>query len=290
MGARKINVHNANIIERTDGVKAFLENARKFKALTKDEEYELISRYQQGDKMAGEKVINSNLLFIFSLASKFAKGDNILDLVSEAVIGAKTALDRFDLSLGNRFSSFAVHYMRAEISEYFKGDGRFVGQSANAAKIAGKVARVSEQFFCENGRMASESEIAEILEDKYGIEAEAFDINGSSIVSLESKVDEDGATLAEIGEIAMSTASSNDFEKVVEQEQAKRMVDIFLNTLSIRDAMVIRLAFGLNDDKTTLDDEEIAERLNLTSERVRQIRNNAILALRGRRHRVQRIA
>ena len=258
MGARKINVHNANIIERTDGVKAFLENARKFKALTKDEEYELISRYQQGDKMAGEKVINSNLLF--------------------------------DLSLGNRFSSIAVHYMRAEISEYFKGDGRFVGQSANAAKIAGKVARVSEQFFCENGRMASESEIAEILEDKYGIEAEAFDINGSSIVSLESKVDEDGATLAEIGEIAMSTASSNDFEKVVEQEQAKRMVDIFLNTLSIRDAMVIRLAFGLNDDKTTLDDEEIAERLNLTSERVRQIRNNAILALRGRRHRVQRIA
>ena len=288
--ARAINVRTANVINRTESINAFLERARSYKILSMEEEREAIERFKAGDESAADEIINANLLFIFSVASKFADGDEILDLVDEASIGAKKALIRFEPDMETRFNSYAVHYMRADISDYFKRTKRLVGRSAVGTKISGKVSRISEAFYAENGREPSEDEIIEILKDKYGIEAERSDIESLSVMSFEHEVGEDGEIAGEVGELATRTASVNDYEREIEQEQAKRMVDIFLNTLSVRDATVIRYAFGLTENGISLEDEEIGEKLGLTSERVRQIKRDAIIAMRGRKKRVLRIA
>lgn len=283
--ARVIDIRTStNIINRTDAVTSFLRDARKYNVLTADEEKAVIARIKAGDESAKAELINANLRFIFSLANKFAQGDNIMDMVSEATIGAYEAIDKYDVETGTRFLSYAVHYMRMQISEHYKMYGNIV-RKKDDARIGAKANKAENKFFAENGRYPSEDELIDMLNEEYGLALkERRDVVPIKAYSLDNTVgDEDeGWNVGEVGDIAMATASTNEFVAVEEAEQNSHIVEMFLSQLSIRDREIIRMAFGINEERVAYDNEAIAEKLGLTAERVRQIIEKTIKGMRSR--------
>lgn len=287
MATRNINTTTANIINRTESCTAFLADARKYPILTADEENALIARIKSGDDNARKELVNHNLRFIFSLASCFAKdGNEIMELCSVATIGAYKAMDKFEPKRGFRFLSFAVHSMREEISEYFRTDARFIRKGIDY-RVATKANKVSEKFYATEGRIPTEDEIIDILENEYNMEITSrVGIIGTRIDSIDANVGEDGDTAGEIGEIAMCSASRNEYEGEIESEQKRRTCNLFLSTLRPQEENVLRLAFGLGEDGIEYDDEAIALKYGMTSERIRQIKIGALAKLKERKKRV----
>lgn len=283
---RNIVTTTANTIERTPAVTAFLASARKYPILSEEEIVANINLAKQGNLAARHKVTNSYLLFMFSLCTKFAKGDEALGLVSLATIGVDKAIDSFDATLGYKFISYAVHYMRMEISDYFRTINPMI-RTTNNAKIGSKANKAAERFYQQEMRMPSEDELIEMLESEYGIEIkDKRDVVSAKISSISEQVADD-ATAEEIGEFAEVSASTNDFVAVAEKEQNSRTAHLFLSTLSVRDASIMKMLFGLDEWEDNAQSEEaVAERYGLTSERVRQIKEASLKSLRSRKRAV----
>lgn len=265
----------------------FMAEARKYNVLTAGEELELIHKAQAGDESAKTALVNHNLRFLFSLATKFAHGDEAMDLVSYATIGMYKAIDSYDATRGLRLLSYAVHWMRAEISEYYNGDAQLV-RNKQQCKVATRSGRVNDKFFAENGRYPSEAELMEILNSEYNLELKKrSDVLRHTYSSLDSTIDEDGSTLSEIGEIAVGTASVNDYEKEVEAEDNANKLEILLATLPLRNQMILKMSVGMGEyEGIEHDDDAIAVELGLTRERVRQIRLKSLATLKERAKRI----
>ena len=282
--ARAINTTAINTKVRTEAAERFLADARKYPVIVSaEEELELIFKAQKGDKSAQDTLVNSNLRFIFSLASKFAKGDEVMDLVSAATIGMISAIASFDATIGTRLLSYAVHYMRMEISRYFATDAQLV---RNKSHITTRVNALNGKFFAENGRQATEDELVEMLKAEYDIEVKSrIAVVGHTYSSLSAKLDEDGATAEEVGEIAVTTASHNEYEDEMDAEDNTYKVNRLLSTLPEKPRAILEMSFGIGYDMP-LDDAAIAEKMGLTAERVRQIKLKALASLRERGARV----
>lgn len=285
--ARAIDVRCGSTKSRTMATELFMAEARKYNVLTADEELELINKAQAGDESAKTALVNHNLRFLFSLASKFAKGDEAMDLVSYATIGMYKAIDSYDATRGLRLLSYAVHWMRAEISEYYNGDAQLV-RNKQQYKVAARSVRVNDKFFAENGRYPSEAELVEILNSEYNLELKKrSDVLRHSYTSLNSKIDEDGATLEEIGEVAMATACHNEVEDSIESEDRAHTLEKLLSTLPLRNRMILEMSVGMGDyEGIERDDDAIAVELGLTRERVRQIRLKSLATLKDRAKRI----
>ena len=285
--ARAIDVRCGSTKSRTMATELFMAEARKYNVLTADEELELINKAQAGDESAKTALVNHNLRFLFSLASKFAKGDEAMDLVSYATIGMYKAIDSYDATRGLRLLSYAVHWMRAEISEYYNGDAQLV-RNKQQYKVAARSVRVNDKFFAENGRYPSEAELVEILNSEYNLELKKrSDVIRHSYTSLNSKIDEDGATLEEIGEVAMATACHNEVEDSIESEDRAHTLEKLLSTLPLRNRMILEMSVGMGDyEGVERDDDAIAVELGLTRERVRQIRLKSLATLKDRAKRI----
>ena len=285
--ARVIDVRCGSTKSRTMATEMFLAEARKYPVLTAEEESELIARAQGGDDTAKTALVNHNLRFIFSLASKFARGDEAMDLVSVATFGIYRAIDAFDANKGLRFLSYAVHWMRAEISEYYDTDAQLV-RNKMQHKVGARATVVNDKFYAENGRFPSEEELVEILESEYNVELKKrSDVLRHSYTSLNSKIDEDGATLEEVGEVAMATSCRNEYEDSIESEDNAHILEKLLSTLPLRNRTILEMSVGMGDyEGIERDDDAIAEELGLTRERVRQIRLNSLAALKERAKKV----
>lgn len=285
--ARAIDVRCGSTKSRTMATEMFMAEARKYPVLTAEEELELILKAQSGDEGAKRALVNHNLLFIFSLATKFAKGDEAMELVSLATIGMMTAIDSFDANSGLRLLSYAVHWMRAEISAYYNTDAQLVRNKAQF-KVGARSTRINDKFFAENGRMPSEAELIEILEGEYNIEIKKrSDIIRHSYNSLDATIDEDGTTAAEIGEIAVSTASANEIEREIDAEDNAHKLEILLATLPLRNQMILKMSVGMGEyEGIERDDDAIAEELGMSRERVRQIRLGSLATLKERARRL----
>lgn len=283
MATRAINVQSGSTKVRTQSEERFLAEARKYPVLTAEEELELVFRIQKGDESAKSELVNSNLRFIYSLASKFARGDEVLDLCSLATIGMMTAMDSYDATRGVRFLSYAVHYMRMEISAYYAADAQLVRNKTHH-NVGTRAAAVNEKFFAENGRMPSEDELVEILNDEYDMEIkDRISVIRHSYSSLDSRIDEDGATAQEVGEIAIATASRNEAEVEADKEDAAHKVNVLLASLPLRYRTILEMSFGLGEyEGIEHEDDMIADRLGITRERVRQIRLKSLELLKGR--------
>lgn len=276
--AININVRTANIITRTPAVTAFLNNIRNFAPMTIDEEVEAFTALQNGDESQKEKIANSNMLFAFSLASKYAKGDAILDYTNAAVIGMYRAMETFDLTRGILFRSYAIHYMYLEIRKEFMLVEPLVRKS-NAMLISPKVNKVRNEFLATEQREPTEEELIDVLNRVYGIEVKnKLDVLDCKQSSLSDKIDEDGAEASEVGEIAMSTASYNEYEREMEQEDAEDKTAKCLAILPVRDRQIVKMFFGIGCDAMDLD--TIGEKMGMTGERCRQIKESALKRMR----------
>lgn len=280
--ARAINIRTSNTINRTPAITALLAEIRKYPVLTAEEEKELFVRIKSGDEAARQELINANMRFIFSLASKFAQGDNISDLFSEASIGAIEAIDSYDENRGIRFLSYSVHYMWMRISEHYRKNGSIV-RKKDDARIGAKAGIASDKFYAENGRFPSEDELIDILNRDYNLALkERTDVVSIKTCSLNATIGEDGDTLEDVGEVAMATATTNEFVAVEEAEEKSHLVNCFLSQLPIREREIVKMSFGLNEDGIEYDNEAIAAKFGLTAERVRQIVATAIKGMRSR--------
>lgn len=285
--ARTINVCKTSIKARTRITDAFLMEAKRYTTLSAEEELALINRYQrEGDESAKDSIVNHNLRFIYSLASKFAKGNDVDDLISCAAIGMIRAMQDFDPTKGFRFLSYAVHWMREEISEYYDANGQTV-RNKIGCRLSARASRMQDKYFAENGRYMTDDEIVDAINAEIGRDVAKIgsDVRTHKITSINNTIDEDGTTVEESGEIAVMTASRNEVEIEIERESTAYNLDRLLSTLSERDRKILELSVGMTDG-IERDDKQIAEIIGCSAERVRQIRLQCYEKLRGKARKI----
>ena len=283
--ARTINTRLATTIVRTPSFNALVESARKHEPLTPAEEMDIFADYNSQPEhiqiARRNRVINSNLFFLISVASKYTKdGDKICELVDCGTIGLVKACEKYDLSTGFRFLSYAVHWIMQAISEHYLTEDNFVIKS-NQQKIGSKAKKLSDRFYQTEMREPTEEELIEMLAEE-GIEIkDRVDLLNVKTPHFEDTLSEDGDTVADAGEVAMRTASVNGAVEDAELEQKRAVIRKLMSALPVREQMIITASYF--DEKT---DEQIGAEMDMTAERVRQLRLGAEQKMRGNLKRV----
>lgn len=276
-----INTKIAVRINRTNALDALTADIRKYPVMSFDEELEafdaLASAQSEDERNAiKRRIANANLRFVLSVANKYSSdGDTVAELVSIGTIGLMRAMDSFDVSKGFKFITHAVHWIRAEYAEYFRGDANFVRRSNNA-KIGLKDARIVERFLQTEMREPTEQELIDALAEEYGIEVK----NKLDVVRVKTNFisealnSEDDSTAEESGEFATATATYNEFEDEIEREAQRETVKKIMHMLTVREQDILCRFYGIDCEEETA--ETIAERYGYTPERIRQIVVNEI--------------
>jgi RNA polymerase primary sigma factor len=244
--------------------------------LTADEEVTLAKRIRAGDHDALEKLTKANLRFVVSVAKQYQnQGLSLADLINEGNIGLIKAAKRFDETRGFKFISYAVWWIRQAILQALAEQSRIVRLPLNRVGTLHKIGKVSSSLEQEFGREPSPEEIATHLDLSEIEVSDTLKISNSHL-SLDAP---------------FSTSEDNSLIDVLEDEyqpspdeqllgdSLRVEIEKALETLTAREAEVINLYFGLNQEKA-LTLEEIGARFNLTRERVRQIKEKAIRRLR----------
>lgn len=286
--ARVIDTTITNTTTNTKALLALTAEIRRYDVLSAERESELFSEFATaGESRKAEirkEIANANMRFVLSVAKKYSgDGDKVCELVSIGTMGIYKAVDTFDMSKGFRFISHAVHWIRAEISEYFRSEDALVRRSNNA-KIGGKENAVRQRFLQTEMREPSEDEIIDALESEYGIKVlDKCDVVRVTTARLDDNVssDGDGDTLSEIGDVAMAMASVNGYERESELEDARYRAARLLKGLSFRESEIVCRKFGIGYDRE-YELDEIADTLGYTHERVRQILRDTLTKLRGK--------
>lgn len=260
-----------------DGIKTYLKSIGNYPRLSFEEEKELSAKALAGDKAAVDKLVESNLLLVVSIAKRYSGcGLPLLDLIQEGNIGLMTAAKKYDGSKGFRFSTYATYWIRQAISRALGEHGRTIRIPANMVDLLNKVKKTSGELSQTLNRTPSDEEIAAAL----GIEVDkvqaVLDIAQVSS-SLDTPIDDEGET--SIGDLIPDTKSSP-IEENLELEANHQIIESVLSTLSNREADIIRMRFGIDQDKPmTL--EEVGQHYGLSRERIRQVEMKAMRKLRN---------
>ncbi len=261
--------------ERT-ALDQYLRDVSKHELITPEEEIELGRRAQAGDEEAVQKLVRANLRFVISVAKKYQnRGVSLIDLIQDGNVGLVTAARKFDPDQGVKFISYAVWWIRQAILSSLANQGRAVRVPLNRASDLARIFRERERLKQELGRDPTTEELAEAA--KLTPETlESLQTLNAAEIRLDSPIgDSDDSQLVErfIAEEALET------EATVEERLMAEQIERALDTLTPRDARVLRLYFGLEGGREhTL--EEIGNMLGVTRERVRQLRDRALKRLR----------
>ena len=259
----------------TDSLQLFLKDIGKVRLLTAAEEVELAKRIERGDLDAKQKMVESNLRLVVSIAKNYRnQGLPFLDLIQEGTLGLVRAAEKFDYRKGFKFSTYATWWIRQAIARALADKARTIRIPVHVVEKLNKIGRAERKLVTELGREPTPEEIAEVT----GIEPEEVDSikrSAQAPVSLEKPVgDED----AELGDFIQDTEAQGPFEAAaltLRQEDLWRMLD----SLTDREKKVLALRFGLiTGEPRTL--EEVGREFALTRERIRQIEAKALSKLR----------
>lgn len=286
-----INTTAAATVTMTNSYARLMADIRKYNTLSLEEETELFAEYRTADdarkEIIKQKLVNANLRFILSVAKKYTRdGDFACELVSVGTVGFMKAIESFDETRGFKLISFAVHKIYAEISEHFRTDANLVRRTNNAL-VGGKDKKVAEKLYKENFREPTEDEIVDALEKEYGLSVDRADVVSVRATSLDSTVssDDDACTVGESGEVAMATASRNDYEGEMDAEDLSDKTRRILNGLSVREQEIVCRKFGIGYDRE-YELDEIADELGYTHERCRQLLKGALAKMKSRAARI----
>ena len=259
-----------------DPVRMYLKEIGKVPLLTAEREKELAGRMAEGDDTAKTELVEANLRLVVSIAKRYVgKGMFFLDLIQEGNLGLKKAVDKFDYTKGYKFSTYATWWIRQAITRAIADQARTIRIPVHMVETIHKVSRYQRQMLQELGREATHAEIGE----KMGMSAERVrEIMKVALdpVSLETPIGEEEDS--HLGDFIpdedtpspSESASTTILREVIERE---------LNTLTPREAHVIKLRFGLYDGRSrTL--EEVGKEFDITRERIRQIESKALRKLR----------
>ena len=258
----------------TDALQLFLNEVRRYPLLTAEEEIELSQRIEQGDPVAKERMINSNLRLVVSLAKKYQGNDlPLLDLIQEGILGLIRAAEKFDWRRGYKFSTYATFWIRQAIQRGIANKARTIRIPVHIGQRERKVARVERELHTELGRPPSDEEIAEKAEVTVE-EIEEIRDAARAVTSLDKPIGEEGE--AAFGDIMPS--DDPEPEEEVEVSLRSEALHRALDQLPEREREVVKLRFGVNgDDPTPL--RETGRRMGLSPERVRQLEAKALKRL-----------
>ena len=259
-----------------DPVRMYLKEIGKVPLLTSDREKELAERMAVGDEEAKTELVEANLRLVVSIAKRYVgKGMFFLDLIQEGNLGLMKAVDKFDYTKGYKFSTYATWWIRQAITRAIADQARTIRIPVHMVETIHKVSRYQRQMLQELGREPTPAEIGE----KMGMSAEKVrEIMNVALdpVSLETPIgEEEDSHLGDFIPDEDTPSPADDASATILRE----MIERELNTLTPREAHVIKLRFGLYDGRTrTL--EEVGKEFDITRERIRQIESKALRKLR----------
>lgn len=268
-------------LERTDTLKRYFDDIRKYDILSKEEEIALLKTYKEGNPLesqkAKERLINSNQRFVVAVAKRFGTNDNILDLINEGNLALIEALESYDMTQGVRFMSWAVWFIRRAMNMYNVDYGTIVKKN-NHAKTYHLISKATNDFIQREHREPTSEELFELLNSKYNANLKDFkDVTPTRINSIDESFgsEDDDTNLGDIALYNSYSASSNGYEKEVNDDYIHNMISSLLSILTPREQTVIKLAFGIGCYRE-YENHEIAEEVGLTTERVRQMKISII--------------
>jgi RNA polymerase primary sigma factor len=262
----------------SDSLEKYLQEIGKVEMVTPEEEVILAQRIRQGDQAALERLVSANLRFVVSVAKQYQnKSLSLNDLINEGNLGLVKAAQRFDESKGFKFISYAVWWIRQSIIKALAEQSRLVRLPSNKLGSLMKINKAFSDLEQQYEREPSPEELAAFLDVKPEEIENTLGISGTH-VSFDAPFQE-GESNSLLDVIQDSNAEMAD-RKMDYQDSLKRETELSLASLSKTQRDVIRLHYGLNGNEAmSLDD--IGESLNLSKERVRQIRDQAITKLRS---------
>jgi RNA polymerase primary sigma factor len=256
----------------TDALQLFLNEAARYPLLTAAEEVELAKRVERGDKAAKDRMINSNLRLVVSIAKRYqGHGLSLLDLIQEGIIGLIRAVEKFDWRRGYKFSTYATWWIRQAVQRGVANKSRTIRIPVHIAEREQKIARAERELMARLERPPTDAEVAKAakLSTKHVREVRQA---ARAVTSLDRPVGEEGgASLADL--VPGEEAPLEDEVHVSLQEEALHRA---LRELPDREREVLALRYGLDGDADPVSLEEIGRRLGLTRERVRQIESKAL--------------
>jgi RNA polymerase primary sigma factor len=254
----------------------YLQDISKLPLITADEEVELAQRIRKGDQVALDKLATANLRFVVSVAKQYQnQGLTLPDLINEGNAGLVKAAKRFDETRGFKFISYAVWWIRQSILQALAEQSRIVRLPLNKIGSINKINKMYAYLEQANERPPSAEEIAKELDMTINDVKESMKNSGRHVSMDAPLVEGEDSNLYDV----LRSGESPNPDRVLLHESLRTEIERALETLTPREADVIRLYFGLGDQHPmTL--EEIGETFDLTRERVRQIKEKAIRRLK----------
>ena len=259
-----------------DPVRMYLKDIGQIKLLSAEEEVELAQKVSEGDQAAKNKLTEANLRLVVSIAKKYSgRGLHILDLIQEGNTGLIRAVDKFDWTKGNKFSTYATWWIRQAITRAIADQARTIRVPVHMVEVINKATRCNRKLVQELGREPTVEEIAAEL----GLPVEKIieaNRTAADTLSLDTPVgDEEDTSIGSFVEDERTPGPADATSNAMLAEALKEILD----TLTEREADVLRMRFGMYDGRThTL--EEVGQIFGVTRERIRQIENKAIRKLR----------
>ena len=259
---------NPSVTARTQTVEDYLRDINRIEMVSPEEECDLAARIKAGDDAAFKRLVEANLRFVVSVAKQYQnRGLDLMDLVNEGNIGLMKAALKFDPSRGFKFISYAVWWIRQQILQALSEQGRMIRIPLNQVGKLNKIGRARSVFLQENEREPSDEELAALLD----ISPEKLADADVLTLSLDNPLgEEDSQSLVDI----IPDSSTPETDKALEMESLRADLQLVMSVLNERERKVLELSFGLGCPAMTM--EEIGESLDLTRERVRQLKVKAI--------------
>jgi RNA polymerase primary sigma factor len=255
----------------SDALQLFLRDVRQYPLLNAEEEVELAKRIEQGDLEAKERMVNSNLRLVVSLAKKYQGHElPLLDLIQEGIFGLIRAAEKFDWRRGYKFSTYATFWIRQAIQRGLANKARTIRIPVHIGQRERKIARAQRELQSKLGREPSDEELAEATELTVDEIEEVREVN-RTVTSLDRPVGEDGDT--QLGDLLPSEERGPDEEVAI--DLAEKTLREAIDRLPEREREVVRLRYGINGDEPT-PLREAGRRLGMSPEGVRRLERQAL--------------
>ncbi|MGC9374238.1 MAG: sigma-70 family RNA polymerase sigma factor [Bacteroidales bacterium] len=272
---RQLKITKSITNRETASLDKYLNEIGKEDLITVEEEVELAQRIKKGDRAALEKLTKANLRFVVSVAKQYQnQGLTLPDLINEGNLGLIKAAEKFDETRGFKFISYAVWWIRQSILQALAEQSRIVRLPLNQVGSLNRINKALSRFEQENERAASPDEIADALDLPKDKITDAMRVSGRHIsVDAPFQEGEDNSLLD-----VLENDDSPNADNTLISESLIKEIERSLATLTDRERDILKMFFGIGVQEMTL--EEIGDRLGLTRERVRQIKEKAIRRLR----------
>ncbi len=259
-----------------DPVRMYLKEIGKVPLLSAEEELALAEKMSQGDVKAKQQLVEANLRLVVSIAKRYVnRGMFFLDLIQEGNLGLMKAVEKFDYGKGYKFSTYATWWIRQAITRAIADQARTIRIPVHMVETINRVLRVSRQLLQENGREATDEEIAQELSMPIEKVREILKI-AQEPVSLEMPIGEEEDS--HLGDFIADDNTMAPAEAATSTMLREHLLEV-LHTLTPREESVLKLRFGLEDGRPrTL--EEVGKVFDITRERIRQIEAKALRKLR----------